>query len=254
MKTLSLTARSLGPIPLDECLAAVKALGFAGIDCAAISRDFETPGDRADLKRRVADAGLVVSGMAIDPPGPYPLREGLADAFAADLRFAADLGIRMLRIEADISPDSPDPAEARANLDRVAASWKASARRAADEGVRLLWDFPTREPGRGDATNLALDVVAKVDEPNFGLVFRPDRPELSEVPDSIPALERLEGTVGAVLFAEARPDLEAMLPALLRADLPTEWWTLDLAPHPGTREVAAAWVGILDAFLADHDR
>ncbi len=266
MKKLSLTARSLGPLPLDDCLSEVQALGFAGMDLGArpahaFSREFATPADRADWTRRIADAGLEVSGMAVAPPGPYPLRDASTAEFATILRFAADLGTRMLRLEAAIPPDSHDLAAVRGRHVGLAATCKAWARLAADEGVRLVWDYQARGQvpmgsgtvATGDATSLALDVLAEVDEPNFGLVFRPDLAVEPAALGPFGVLDRLEGAVGAVMLTAPCPDLADLLPALLRADLPTAWWTLDLDPRPDAREAAAAWVGSLDAFLAQSD-
>lgn len=280
MKKLSLASRSPGPIPFDELLAGAKALGFAGIELDARTSHpppdgCDTPAHRADLRRQVADAGLELSGMAGDTGGRHPFQDGSSEYLAEvekTLEFAADLGIRMIRLEIDIPP-SPDDAEDRARFARAATALKSCARRASDEGIRILGRFGLRPfpcvqdvpPTHFDMPGMILDLVERVDEPNFGVAYHSgqahemfhERPASVRLPRPLPGgatelLTRLGAVTGAITFAPSGPELSGFLPALLEADLPAAWWCLD-AEGRGW-EAVGVWKETLTGLLDESER
>ena len=71
------------PVSFDTCLEKIKALGFDGLELGAwpphpTPQEYDTPEKRAALKKKIADAGLGISGLAIDFHGQYPFQDDQA--------------------------------------------------------------------------------------------------------------------------------------------------------------------------------
>src|SRR5258708_7168901 len=140
------------PVPFDECLKKIKGLGFDGLEIGAwpphpTPQEYNTTEKRAALRKKIADAGLGISGLAIDFHGQYPFQDDEAAyiaEFEKNLKFCEDLGIKTLRVDTDIAPDSVTASNEKTAIERTIKTWKACAQKAAASGIRLVWEF---EPG-----------------------------------------------------------------------------------------------------------
>jgi sugar phosphate isomerase/epimerase len=146
-------------------------------------------------------------------------------------------------------------------LKRVCETWRRCAQEAADAGVRVVWEF---EPGF--AFNKPSDVQRVLDgvnHPNFMIMFdtchadnvavhgrrQPGKREV--LPGGIAELaERLKGKIGRLHlidsdgtlnehmtsthppFGEGKLNFEQIMPALVAAGCPDDWWTIDLCFWP----------------------
>lgn len=134
--------------------------------------DFDTTDKRRELRRRIEGAGLGISGYAPDfravPPAECDTSAYLAE-LEPMLAFMNDLGISTLRVDSVSPPVELAEPEYRRRFERLATTWRAAAVRAADAGVRIVWEF---EPGFW--LNRPAEVVAlleAVDHPGFGVLF-----------------------------------------------------------------------------------
>jgi sugar phosphate isomerase/epimerase len=262
------------PVPFDEVIDRVAALGFDGIELGGFPphpnpEALPTREERQALSEKVRAKGLEWSGLAADlwshrlidtdDCGPY------VDAFRKNLDFCADLGIRTIRVDTIQPPTVFDAVDEETARRRVVSAWQQCARRAADRGIHVVWEF---EPGF--AFNKPSDIVRileEVDEPNFKALFdtchahmvaavgarQPGRKET--LPGGALELARkLRGKIGHVHiidsdstlhddetsthapFGDGVIDFMTLLPELDH-DIPANgWWTIDLCFWPD------AWV------------
>ena len=243
--------------PFDDCLAKIKGLGFDGLELGAWAPhptpdEYDTPEKRTALARKIADAGLGISGLAIDFHGQYPFQDDQATylaEFARNLKFCKDLGIKTIRVDTDIAPDSVTDANEKDATAKTIATWKACSKLAAAENIRLVWEF---EPGF--AFNKPSQIVAiaqGVDEPNFGVMYDTCHAHMCAgigarqpgTKETLPGgamelLQKLKGRIGAIHvidsdgslhhdetsthnpFGEGDLDFDALIPALLDSGAP----------------------------------
>lgn len=134
--------------------------------------DFDTTAKRTELRRRIEGAGLGVSGYAPDFRAVPPAECG-PSAYLAELEpilaFMGDLGIRILRVDSVSPPVELPEDEYRARFDNLCRTWTAAAERAAEDGVRIVWEF---EPGfwlnKPSEVQAVLQVVLN---DGFGVLF-----------------------------------------------------------------------------------
>jgi sugar phosphate isomerase/epimerase len=151
-------------------------LADAGYDAIEINgfrphphdEDFDTREKCAPLRDLLGDLGLAVSGYAPDFRSTPPADVSLSDYLTridSTLAFCRHMGITVLRTDT-VSPPGP------MNEDRFAqlvTAWRAAAQRAADSGVRLIWEF---EPGFWlNRPSQVLRTVEAVDHENFSILF-----------------------------------------------------------------------------------
>ncbi len=232
---------------------------------------------RASLKKEVADHGLQFSGLAADlwkmklisveDSGPY-----IAE-FAKNLFFAEDLGIEMIRVDSVEPPDIFEQTglDPKVGFDRCVRAWNLCSKLAADRGIRVTWEF---EPGF--AFNKPSEIVAMVDavralgNPNFGIMFdtchahlcaakaarQPGAKEILKG-GAMELLELLKGRINHVHlidsdgslnehqtsthnpFGTGELNFDQLLPALAKANIPNDWWTIDLCFWPDAWSVTA---------------
>src|SRR5262245_39526743 len=157
-------------------------LGYDGVDLGGFNPhpnpdELDTKEKRLKLRKLVIDHGLEFSALAADlwseklvsvaDSGPY-----LA-VFEKHLNFADDLGIKTIRIDTAESIAGSGAVDARLALDRVVAVFDACAKRAADRGIAVSWEFDPGFPLHQPAE--IIDVTQRVRDdlsnPNFGVLF-----------------------------------------------------------------------------------
>ena len=280
------------PVSFETVVAKLGELGFDGVELGAFPPhphpvQFETKAKRADLKRKVADHGLAFSGLAADlwscPIIPQADHSQWLTTFERNLEFATDLGIDAIRVDTVSPPDVCEKEGIDHNLawERVVRTFQEGARRAASRGVRVLWEF---EPGF--AFNKPSEILRMVDDvahPNFQILYdtchahmvaavggrQPGRKET--LPGgALELLTCLRGKIGHVHlidsdgtlhnnetsshppFGQGVLDFDVLIPAVLRCELPTNWWTIDLCFWPNAWEVTADAKRFLDGMAAKY--
>src|SRR5579864_7520778 len=274
------------PVPFDECLKKIKALGFDGLEIGAwpphpTPQEFDTAEKRAALKKKIADTGLGISGLAADFHGQYPFQENQAAyiaEFETNLQFCADLGIKSLRVDSDIAPDAVSAANEKQAIAKTIETWKACAKKAAAKGIRVVWEF---EPGFAfNKPSQIVQIVKGVDEPNFGVMFDTCHAHMVAAvgarqpgaKETLPGgelelLQKLQGSIGAVHvidsdgslhnnetsthnpFGEGHLKFDQLVPALLNCGAPTDWWCIDLCFWPQAWEATEKCKNALDGYL-----
>lgn len=208
-----------------------------------------------DLSAPLAERGLGISAFAPDfrstPPTDVPLADYLA-RIDSTVGFCRRMGIGILRTDT-ISPPGPFDRE---RFGRLTTAWMEAAKRCADAGIGLVWEF---EPGfwlnRPSEVQRVLDVV---DHPSFGVLFdtshaytgavvgarQGPEPELldggvveyaARLGDRIHHLHLIdsdgslhdEDTSAHIPFGQGRIDFAAVLDALPGNGLDLPWWTID---------------------------
>jgi len=212
-------------------------------------------------------------------------------AYRKNLAFCKDLGIEVIRVDTTEPPNvlGQVPGEPAAEtvvdydtaLERVSTTWKQCSKEAADLGIRVVWEF---EPGF--AFNKPTDferVMDAVDEGNFGILFDTCHAnmvakygarqvgEKETLPGgALELAERLKGKIGRIHlidsdgtlhdnetsthppFGEGELDFDAIVPALVDADCPDDWWTIDLCFWPDAWEATELCKRAADALAEKY--
>ena len=259
------------PVSFEVVVRKLKELGFDGVELGGFP-PHPNPDDCPDLASRqkvrhmVEDAGLEFSGLAanlwmhklisVEDNRPF------LNEFDKNLRFARDLGITTIRV------DTLEPAavfktvDYTQGMDRVVRSFREASRRAADDGLRVCWEF---EPGFAfNKPSEIVAVVEAVDMPNFGVLFDTCHANMcakvgarqwgqkETLPDGVAGLlAMLKGKITHLHlidsndlchkdangddetsahppFGEGCLDFDALAPALLDCGVPNDWWPIDL--------------------------
>lgn len=278
-----------------EVLHRLLQLGYDGVELGSFGAhptpwSHPTRAERARLKRMVASHNLEFSGIAVDlgsfkRPGPSILDENPTPYLAAFLGysvFAADLGIKTLRVDSVEPPDffqttgrDMDSALAMA---RIIAVWDRCSKIAADFGLNLAFEF---EPGflfnRPSEIFAIVEGVRASGNPNFGVLFDTCHAHLcaaigaNQVGDkevlpggALELLEKLRGKITHVHlidsdgslnehntsthapFGTGHLDFDKLAPALNSCGVPHDWWTVDLWFSPHAWDVTAQSKAFLD--------
>ncbi len=276
------------PVPWDEVVRRVKALGFDGIELGGFPphpnpTDLPNPDQRAAVREQMASAGLRFSGLAANlwdqnlintaDPGPYHA------AFKENLQFCVDLGIQGIRVDTVQPPTVLDEIDEELARTRLVATWQQCALDAAEVGRYVTWEF---EPGF--AFNRPSDIVRiveAVNQPNFGVQFdtchahmvaavgarQPGEPET--LPGgAVELAQRLRGKINHLHlidsdgtlhddetsthapFGDGVLDFDALMAELVKNELPHNWWTVDLCFWPDAWDVTARCKQAVDALNA----
>lgn len=273
-----------------ELLHNVANLGYQGVELGGFAPhpnpdSHDTKEKRTQLKNMVLDHGLEFSALAadlwsqklvsVDDASPY------VAAFEKNLAFAADLGIRTIRVDTvePISVVARQRLEPRLMMDRVVAAFDRCAKLAAACGIDICWEF---EPGFPlNKPSEILEVVTRVRDdhanPNFGVLFDTchahvcaavganqvgERETLSGGERDL--LHKLMGKITHVHFIDSdgtlnehgtsthcpfgmgEIDFDKLVPELIAANVPSDWWCVDLCFWPNAWEVAAESRRFLD--------
>jgi len=271
------------PIPFPEIVTGLARLGFDGLELGGFGDHpnpdlLKTKEERTAVRESWEKAGLGCSGLAADLWAEKlitaPDDSSYLATFRKNLQFANDLGIDTIRVDTTEDPwtlgdvageTRPEKVTKQVDYDTalatVSKTWKRCAQEAADQGVRVVWEF---EPGF--AFNKPSDiyrVLDAVNHPNFLVMFdtchadnvaqqgarQPGKKEI--LAGGIRELaERLKGRVGRVHlidsdgslnehqtsthppFGEGNLKFDEFMPALAAAGSPDDWWTIDLCFWP----------------------
>lgn len=220
-----------------------------------------------------------------------PKRDAYLAAFTKNVRFCEDLGIQLIRVDTTEPPGTLGrvPGEAPAELvvdygealNRVVGTWKECAKIAADHGVRMAWEF---EPAF--ALNKPSDIFRVLDgvnQDNFYTLLDTAHANMIAVhgtrqvgrketlPGGIVELaQRLEGKVGRLHlidsdgtlhddrtsthppFGRGELDFDQVMPALVAAGCPDDWWTIDLAFWPDAWEATEDCKRFIDELAENY--
>ena len=267
------------PVPFDTVIEKLGNLGFDGVELGGFPphpspAQLDTKAKRSELKKKVAGHGLQFSGLAADlwsyPIIPAADHSKWMSAFERNLEFAVDLGIDCIRVDSVSPPDifEKEALEPKLAWERLVKTFRAAAQKAADSGIRVVWEF---EPGF--AFNKPSDIVRlphDVGHKNFGVLFdtchahvcafvgaRQPAPKETLPGGALELLTGLRGKIGHLHlidsdgtlhnnetsthapFGQGLLDFDALIPVLLRSGCPSNWWTIDLCFWPNAWDVTA---------------
>ena len=196
-----------------------------------------------------------------------PTNKSYMATFRKNLQFCLDLGIDVIRVDTTEPPGTlgqipgEEPLEKVIGYDdalgRVTSTWKQCAKEAADLGLRVVWEF---EPGF--ALNKPSDVFRVLDgvnEDNFMTMFDTCHANMVAVHAARQVgeketlaggvkefVQRLTGKIGRLHlidsdgtlhgnetsthspFGSGELDFDDIMPAIVEAGCPDDWWTIDL--------------------------
>ena len=274
-------------------------LGYDGVELGSFGvhpTPYSHPSraDRQRLKKLVADHGLEFSGIAVDlwsfkKPGPSILDENPVPYMAAFLgfaAFAADLGIKTIRVDAVEPPDffQTSKMDPKAGMERIIAVWDKCSRIAADFGMNVCWEF---EPGflfnKPSEVLKIVDGVRAKGNANFGVLYDTCHAHMCAVmaanqpapKETLPGgelefLQKLKGKITHVHlidsdgslnehntsthnpFGTGRLNFDKLLPELAAAGVPNDWWCVDLCFWPNAWDVTADSKRFLDKLRAKY--
>ena len=261
-------------------------LGSFGVHPTPVSHP--TKADRQRLKKDVADHGLEFSGIAVDlwsfkKPGPSIMDETPTPYLAAFLgftTFAADLGIKTIRVDSVEPPDffQTSKMDPKLGLDRVVSVWDKCSKIAKDHGMNVCWEF---EPGfvfnRPSEVLKIVDAVRAKGNPNFGVLYDTCHAYMCAVvganqvggKETLPGgeielLQKLKGKITHVHlidsdgslnehhtsthnpFGTGKLNFDKLAPELINCGAPNDWWCVDLCFWPNAWDVTADSKKFLD--------
>jgi sugar phosphate isomerase/epimerase len=174
------------------------------------------------------------------------------------LKFAEDLGIRTIRIDAAEAAASVGHVDPQVVLDRAEAAFDRCAKLAADHGITVAWAF---DPAL--ALNKPAEIVAVVERvrdvlgnPNFGALFSTAHAHVCTAGGEVDLLKRLSGKITHLHLIDTdgtlnehgtsrrlplgggKLDFERLVPELRNSAADCEWWTVDLGHRPDAWEAA----------------
>jgi sugar phosphate isomerase/epimerase len=272
-----------------QVLHMLQDLGYDGVELGSFGVhptpwSHPTRASRQQLKKEVADHGLEFSGIAVDlwgfhKPGPSILDENPTPYMAAFLgftAFAADLGIKTIRVDAVEPPNFFETDEGKkigykAGMDRIVNVWDKCSKMAADYGLRVTFEF---EPGfvfnKPSEVLQIVDAVRARGNPNFGVLFDTCHAHMcasvganqAGQKETLPGgemelLQKLKGKITHVHlidsdgslnehhtsthnpFGTGKLNFDKLIPALNDAGVPNDWWCVDLCFWPNAWDVTA---------------
>lgn len=285
-----------------QVLHKLQDLGYEGVELGSFGVhptpwSHPTKASRQRLKKEVADHGLQFSGIAVDlwsfkKPGPSILDENPTPYMAAFLgftTFAADLGIKTIRVDSVEPPNFFDTPEGqkighKQGLDRLASVWDKCSKIAADHGMNVCWEF---EPGfvfnKPSEITTLVDAVRAKGNSNFGVLYDTCHAHMCAVvaanqagaKETLPGgelelLDKLKGKITHIHlidsdgslnehntsthnpFGTGKLNFDKLMPALNSAGVPNDWWCVDLCFWPNAWDVTAASKKFLDKLRAKY--
>jgi sugar phosphate isomerase/epimerase len=236
-------------------------------------------------------SGIAVDLWSFKKPGPSILDENPTPYMAAFLGFTvfgADLGIKTIRVDTVEPPDifQTSKMDPKVGMERLVAVWDRCSKIAADFGMNICWEF---EPGF--VFNKPSEVLQLVEQvrtkgkgnPNFGVLYDTCHAHMcaavganqTGVKETLPggALELLEKLKGKIThvhlidsdgslnehhtsthnpFGTGTLNFDQLIPALNQADVPHDWWCVDLCFWPNAWDVTADSKRFLDKLRRKH--
>jgi sugar phosphate isomerase/epimerase len=263
------------PIPWDEVCQKLAALGFQGVEVGGFGihpnpDNQTTKEEREKVKEDAERLGLGFSAFVPNLWGEQLLNtedtSKYISEFQRGLDFAVDIGAKGIRVDAVQPPDILNEMDYGTALKRITSTWKECARRAAEKGCYVSWEF---EPGF--AFNKPSDierVLEGVGEDNFGVMFDTCHAEMvagvgarqvgeKEVLEGgcLALLKRLTGKINHIHlidsdgtlhhdetsshppFGDGYLNFDEIVPELLKSGVKHDWWTIDLCFWPDAWQV-----------------
>jgi sugar phosphate isomerase/epimerase len=280
-------------LDFHEVLHKLQHLGYDGVELGSFGAhptpvSYPTRASRERLRKETADHGLGFSGIAVDlwsfkKPGPSILDENPTPYLAAFLGyvcFAADLGMKTIRVDSVEPPDffETSPLDHRTGMDRLVSVWDKCSKMAADFGMNLCWEF---EPGflfnKPSEIVRIVDAVRDRGNANFGVLFDTCHAHMCAAVAANQAGEKevlaggalellhcLQGKITHLHLIDSDGTLnehntsthnpfgtgvlnfDQLIPALNRCGVPHDWWCVDLCFWPNAWEVTADAKRFLD--------
>lgn len=231
----------------------------------------------------LAFSGIAVDLWSFKKPGPSILDENPTPYVAAFLgftTFGSDLGIKTIRVDTVEPPDffSTSKMDPKLGMDRLIAVWDKCSKIAADNGMNICWEF---EPGfvfnKPSEILQLVDGVRAKGNPNFGVLYDTCHAHMAAVvganqagaKETLPGgeielLHKLKGKITHVHlidsdgslnehntsthnpFGTGKLNFDQLAPELLAANVPNEWWCVDLCFWPNAWDVTADSKRFLD--------
>lgn len=273
------------PILLPELCAELSKMKFDGISLGGFMPHahpslYDTPAKKAELKQLLKEYSLEVADYAADlwSVDSFKQNSEWLALFDMNVAFMAEMGFKTIRIDSGTQPILPEGWKYEDAKDFVKTQFKKCARRAAQDGIEVVWEF---EPGFivNEPKNV-LEVVNDVGEKNFSVLFDTCHGYMSAVmgarhiePDCklkggiLEFIEMLRGKIGIVHvidsdgslngqgtsthnpFGMGNIDFNEVIPALLdKAQYKGEWWAIDLCEWPDAWRATADCKAFVDAF------
>lgn len=264
------------PLSLHRILHKLEDEGYSGIELAAYPPHptVDSPtSHREGVRQEIADHGLTVTGLAPDLRGcklmsvadPAPFIERIQ----SHLEFAANLGAPAVRV-ATVEPLAEMPAlDTNVMIERAVNAFGECARRAADLGLRIAWEFEPHLPLHSPAEIVAVvEAVRSRGHANFGILFDVAHAHICTGGDPLSLIAPLHGRInhlhlcdadGSVdehgvsrhlAFGRGRIDFATLLPALAAAAEPSASYTVDLYNCPEAWDAVAPARQFLSSFFA----
>jgi sugar phosphate isomerase/epimerase len=222
---------------------------------------------------------------SVEDSGPF------VAAFAKNLIFAEDLGIDTIRVDT-VEPITRVPElnvapKLRADtiFNRVARAFDQISKLAASRGIRICWEFepgfPINKPS--EILRLVSTVRDELENPNFGVLFDTCHAYMCAVvganqlgeKETLPGgdlelLQKLKGKITHVHlidsdgslnnhntsthnpFGTGKLNFDKLLPELMTAGVPNDWWCVDLCFWPDAWDVTADSKRFLDKLRAKY--
>jgi sugar phosphate isomerase/epimerase len=216
---------------------------------------------------------------SVEDSGPF------IAAFAKNLIFAEDLGIDTIRVDT-IEPitrvaelNVPPKLRADTIFNRVARAFDQISKLAASRGIRICWEFepgfPINKPS--EILKLVNTVRDELNNPNFGVLFDTCHAYMCAVvganqigeKETLPGgdielLQKLKGKITHIHlidsdgslnehntsthnpFGTGKLNFDKLMPELMTAGVPNDWWCVDLCFWPHAWDVTADSKRFLD--------
>jgi sugar phosphate isomerase/epimerase len=240
----------------------------------------------------LALSGIAIDLWAFKTPGTSILDEipsAYTTAFLGWCAFAADLDVKTIRVDTVLAPDyfSTEAGQAlgyAAGQDRIIKVWDKCSKIAADYGMNICWEF---EPGfvfnKPSEVLTIVNGVRDLGNPNFGVLYDTchahmcaavganHQGEKELLPGGeLELLQRLKGKITHVHvidsdsslnehntsthnpFGTGKLNFDQLIPAIMQAGVPTDWWCVDLCFWPHAWEVTADSKKFLDQLRAKY--
>jgi len=277
------------PIMLPELFERLNELGFDGVSLGGFKPHanpelYDTPEKRAGLKKLLADNNMEVADFAVDLWSLDSIKQNKEwlDLYDKNITFMSQMGFKTVRIDSGTPPILPDGMSYDAAKDLIKETFVKCAKRAADDGVDVVWEF---EPGFiiNEPKNI-VEVVDDVNQSNFSLLVDTCHAHMSAVEGSrhieegcklaggvVEFCEMIKDRVGLVHvidsdgtlnetdtsthapFGEGVMDFDVVIPALLdKANYKGDWWAIDLCEWPDAWNATAACKAFVDKFNAKY--
>jgi sugar phosphate isomerase/epimerase len=245
---------------------------------------------RQEIRARMADLGLGFSGIAANLWGEKLINTDDQSKYIAEFRrnseFSSDLGIQGIRVDCVQPPTIHREIDYSTAMDRVVRTWQTCSDIAADAGQYVTWEV---EPGF--AFNKPSDAVRihdAVDRANFGIQYDTCHGQMVGVvgarheggrevfPSQVDYIRTLRGRINHIHLIDSdntchkdangndetssHPpfglgvlDFDGIVPELVAAaNLPHDWWTIDLCFWPDAWAATETCKRALDGLVAKY--